>query len=262
MTHRGMALIGGCALALSLVIGCSAKPGTVGASSSAPSSASSSASSNRSAGDVIEAMTKAVQQASSVRVSQVRSSTTGSSASAPTSASASAAGAASVASDAVSVVSEGALSGSNYSSDLSLAAGSQVNILEVDNKTYLQANDAYWASAGLSEDLRKSLVGKWVSTQGMIDEATLAKLQPSAVIAEQLSDIAGQGFRKVETATENGREVYRLKSGSDAEVVIDAATMLPRHVKVSARAFPTDLSEWNAVAPKAAPADSQVVKLG
>lgn len=255
MTHRGLVLMGGCALTLALLAGCSAKPATPGGGSAPAESVSSSVSPQRSAGDVIEAMTKAVQQAASVRVSQVRSP------GASPSPSASPATAASAAADAVSVVSEGALTGSNFSSDLSLAGGTQVNVLEVDGKTYLQANDAYWVSAGLAEDIRKTLAGKWVSTQGMIDDGTLSKLEPSSVVAELLTDISGQGFKRVESGSENGREVLRLKASGDAEVVIDAATMLPSHVKVSSRADPTDLSEWNAVPPKAAPPENQIVKL-
>ncbi|WP_260289350.1 hypothetical protein [Propionibacterium freudenreichii] len=253
MKYRPLVVLGSCALAFGLVAGCSAKPAVSGAGSSA-SSASSSASPSRSAGEVIDAMMKAMQQATSVRIAQVQGS--GSSAQASGSAGASASAAAPV-----SVVSEGSLTGANYLSDLSLAGGSHVNVLVVDDQTYLQGNDAYWASAGSPEDLRRTLVGKWVSKQAMIDGSTLNKLEPSTVIAEQVADIRGQGFKEVEQDTRDGRQVFRLRANGDAEVVIDAATMLPSHVKVSSRSFPTDLSEWNAVPLKTAPPEDQIVKV-
>lgn len=150
-------------------------------------------------------------------------------------------------SDTVSAVMEGQFDDSSLLSDEELGNGGRGQIIIVGQEYYMKFDDLALEASGASGITADTWVGPMQLSSAM--SAGLASTRRTQI----LSAISDSSFDNVETLTsDDGKGQYRLTGDNDAELIVDAQTMLPVSVS-SYDGLSFDASDWNQIAAQVAP---------
>ncbi len=147
----------------------------------------------------------------------------------------------------VSSVLEGQFDDSSLLSDEVLGNGGHGQMIVIGQEYYVKFDAlALQASAALSSLPADTWVGP-----GALN-ASVNNALASTRRTQMLNAIQGSSFNDVESITVDGKSQYRLVSSSNAELTVDAETMLPVSIQ-SSDGTTFETSQWNAIAAQTAP---------
>lgn len=239
----GLALM----LATGLITGCADTAATPQETTPASTTSSATPQASISIPEVVSEAVLALQQAGSVRARRVMM---GASAEAPTS-------------TISSIITEGAADDSSYVIYAATPSAVQYTVMYLDGAVYLNGNEAYWAVHEGTSSLKIRAMNRWLTGPTMGLPEGFGQYKPSAFIGQQITDLQSEQFTTVETGTTaDGLSVYRLTNELGAQVMLDAATMLPIYVQVVYRQTDAvEFSLWNEVAPPTLPPEEQLARV-